>query len=76
KPGNLNKKYTASHEGKVVTVFAKPSRNDPYPCGSGLKFKKYPGRIDRQRDETPAEEPLSKRIVIAGGASRNCSSEG
>jgi uncharacterized protein len=54
--------YTGSHEGKVVKAFVKPGRNDPCPCGSGLKFKKCHGRIDHQGDETPAEEPLSKRI--------------
>jgi uncharacterized protein len=60
-PANIMN-YTASHEGKAVKVFAKPGRNDPCPCGSGLKFKKCHGRVEHQRDETPAEDPLSKRI--------------
>ncbi|HRW82751.1 MAG TPA: anaerobic sulfatase maturase [Methanothrix sp.] len=60
-PANIMS-YTGSCEGKVVRAFLKPGRNDPCPCGSGLKFKKCHGRLDHQRDETPAEEPLSKKI--------------
>jgi uncharacterized protein len=60
-PANIMR-YTSSHEGKVVKAFAKPGRNDPCPCGSGLKFKKCHGRIENQREDPPAEEPLSKRI--------------
>jgi len=60
-PANIMN-YTAPHEGKAVKVFAKPGRNDPCPCGSGLKFKKCHGRIEHQGNDSPAEEPLSKRI--------------
>jgi uncharacterized protein len=60
-PANIMN-YTGSSEGKVVKAFVKPGRNDPCPCGSGLKFKKCHGRVDHQRDETPADKPLSKKI--------------
>ncbi|HOO54412.1 MAG TPA: anaerobic sulfatase maturase [Methanothrix sp.] len=60
-PANIMS-YTGSCEGKVIKAFAKPGRNDPCPCGSGLKFKKCHGRIEGQRDAIPAEESLSKKI--------------
>jgi len=60
-PANIMS-YTVSHEGKAVKVFAKPGRNDPCPCGSGLKFKKCHGRIENQREDPSAGEPLSKKI--------------
>jgi uncharacterized protein len=60
-PANIMS-YTGSSEGKVMRAFLRPGRNDPCPCGSGLKFKKCHGRVDHQRDEPPAEEALSKKI--------------
>jgi len=60
-PANIMS-YAGSQEGKVVRAFLRPGRNDPCPCGSGLKFKKCHGRFDHQGDEAPAEEPLSKKI--------------
>jgi len=34
----------AKDEGDLKTKLAKARRNDPCPCGSGLKFKKCHGK--------------------------------
>jgi uncharacterized protein len=35
---------SASEEGNLKSKFANAGRNDPCPCGSGLKFKKCHGK--------------------------------
>jgi uncharacterized protein len=40
-PANIMK-YTASD--KISKVIFSPGRNDPCPCGSGLKYKKCHGK--------------------------------
>jgi uncharacterized protein len=59
-PANIMS-YAGSQEGKVVRAFLRPGRNDPCPCGSGLKFKKCHGRVDHQGDEAPAESRCRRR---------------
>ena len=44
-PANIMK-YTASD--KISNVVFKPSRNDPCPCGSGMKYKKCHGSASRK----------------------------
>jgi len=52
KPGRAGSKRRASARGiflrsKLYTGANKPGRNEPCPCGSGLKFKKCHGSPTR-----------------------------
>jgi len=38
--------YVAKGETELQRRFARARRNDPCPCGSGPKFKQWPGRLD------------------------------
>jgi len=40
-----------SEDVKLAGTFAKARRNDPCPCGSGLKFKRCHGREETVKDE-------------------------
>ncbi len=42
-----------------------PHRNDPCPCGSGLKYKACHGRLDAARAPTPAPATASRPSVEA-----------
>ena len=41
----------ASEDVKLAGIFAKARRNDPCPCGSGLKFKRCHGREETVKGE-------------------------
>jgi hypothetical protein len=44
--------------------FAKAARNDPCPCGSGLKFKRYHGRA--WREAIQADPKRGEKVALGG----------
>lgn len=42
----------------------KPGRNDPCPCGSGLKYKKCHGETMLQNNEYSSETPFNQGILV------------
>lgn len=45
----------AAKSGQIITAIAEPGRNDPCPCGSGLKFKRCHGGARGQNKSPPKE---------------------
>jgi uncharacterized protein len=46
---------TATQSGQIIKVLAQPGRNDPCPCGSGLKFKRCHGDAKNQNKNLPED---------------------
>jgi uncharacterized protein len=43
-PANIMNYMKNIKDGQIIHMAAKPGRNDPCPCGSGLKYKKCHGQ--------------------------------
>jgi uncharacterized protein YecA (UPF0149 family) len=43
-PANVMNYMKNMKDGQGIHMVAKPGRNDPCPCGSGLKYKKCHGQ--------------------------------